>query len=277
MTTENGTRSTSSALKQDSQTLVRSCAALLARRDFTACRELSHQISRSDHNISVQLDQILIIVDVLAAAEHRISDTHLDWYSILRLSRADATNRDLVRQRFKALMYLLDPNKNKFPYADDALMLVREGWFVISDPASRAKFDREIENYKKAAAAVRPCSTAPNKGGAMSSFWTMCPYCWYLHEYERKYEDCTIRCGNCRKTFHGVAVKPPTPDMVVEGKEQYYCYQVSLPLRYDIGEGQNNNGRKRMRIKTVAKRVRMKRFIEANGDSEPDEEKEDGA
>ncbi|KAE9607873.1 putative DnaJ domain-containing protein [Lupinus albus] len=261
MATENGS-------KQDPQTLIRSCASFLACRDFNTCRQLAHCIPRSDPNIIVQVDQILTIVHVLSAAQRRVSDANLDWYSILRLRREDSANRDLVRQQFKNLMRLLNPNNNKFPFADDALMRVREGWFVISDPVRRASFDREIDEDKK-------------KG---TSFWTMCPYCWYLHEYERKYEDCTFRCGNCQKTFHGVEVKPPTKDMMVEGKEQYYCYQVSLPCRYPVDEniirdsnggiGLQSNGKKRMRMKTMARRVRMKGFIEENSDADTDVEQE---
>lgn len=278
-----------SGSKSEPETLISSCAGLLARRDFTGCQKFIQKIPRSDPNISLQVDQILTIAEVLSAARNRFSDSNLDWYSILQLRRReDAANRDLVRQQFKTLVRLLDPNKNKFPFAEDALMRVREAWFVISDPARRACFDREIGRK------MRSCSggDAPNEGGAVSSFWTMCPYCWYLHEYEKKYEGCSLRCGNCRKTFHGVAVKPPAPDMVVKGKEQYYCYEVSLPLRYPTGERRRfsfddvrervvvgdgrtefqSNGNKRMRIKTVANRVRMKGFIEANRDSDSDAE-----
>lgn len=244
------------------ESLLRPSLSLLTRRHFAACRETAHRLPRSDPTLSLQLDQILAVADVLAAASRR-PDHPLDWYSILRLRpSATADDRDLARQQFKTLVRLLDPNKNKFPFADEALMRVREAWFVLSDPARKARFDSEI----------REAATMT------ASFWTMCPYCWYLHEYERRYEDCTLRCANCKRTFHGAAVRPPPPESVVEGKEEYYCYHVSLPLRYPVGErcrfgdeGNNgvsdgNVGRKRLRIKTVANRVRMKRFVEVNGD-----------
>ncbi|XP_027347759.1 uncharacterized protein LOC113859142 [Abrus precatorius] len=254
-----------------------SCVTLLTRRAFSACHEMATRVPRSDPNIALQLDQILAIADVLSAAEHRHGiGHHRDWYSILQLRPDDAAaNRDLARQRFKTLVRLLDPNKNKFPLADDALMRVREAWFVLSDSARKDRFDREIRE-------------------AATSFWTMCPYCWYLHQYERKYEDCTLRCANCRRTFHGEAVRPPPPETVVEGKEQYYCYHVSFPLRYpvdeerlrfgsdyeDKGNGVNDNalsgGRKRLRIKTVANRVRMKGYVDGNSDSDLDADEKDG-
>ncbi|KAG4921432.1 hypothetical protein AAZX31_18G134300 [Glycine max] len=240
--------------------LLRSCLSLLTRRSFTACRESANQISRSDPTVSLHLDQILAVADVLTAAESRRGPSHPhDWYSVLRLHPGGADNRDLARQHFKTLVRLLDPNKNKLPFADEALMRVREAWCVISDPTRKARFDKEIEESARTA-----------------SFWTMCPYCWYLHEYERKYEDCTLRCSNCQRTFHGAAVPPPPLEAVVAGKEEYYCYHMSLPVRYPVGErcrfgGEGNGARKRMRVKTVANRMKMKRFVDANnGESDND-------
>ncbi|KAK7346053.1 hypothetical protein VNO80_20566 [Phaseolus coccineus] len=246
----------------DTLALLRPAISLLNRRSFTTCRDFTRKIARSDPNASLQIEQILAVADVLAAAERRHDP--LDWYSILRLSPGDAAaDRDLVRQQFKTLVRLLDPNKNKFPFADEALMRVREAWCVLSDPALKASFDSKVQD-------------------AASSFWTMCPYCWYLHEYQSCYEDCSLRCANCQKTFHGAAVKPPPPESVVAGKEEYYCYHVSLPLRYPVGErrsfGYEENGmRKRLRIKTVANRSRRKRFVHAHALSDSDaEEKDEG-
>ncbi|CAJ1940243.1 unnamed protein product [Sphenostylis stenocarpa] len=243
----------------DTLSLLRPSLSLLKRRSFTACRDFTLKITRSDANTSLQIDQILAVSDVLAAAERRHDP--LDWYSILRLSPGDAAaDRDLVRQQFKTLVRLLDPNKNKFPFADEALMRVREAWCVLSDPTLKASFDSTIQN-------------------ATSSFWTMCPYCWYLHEYLKCYEDCTLRCANCQKTFHGAAVKPPSPESLVAGKEEYYCYHMSLPLRYPIGErrsfGEENGMRKRLRVKTVANRTRMKGFVSAIVDSDSEGEEKD--
>ncbi|XP_061356784.1 uncharacterized protein LOC133301177 [Gastrolobium bilobum] len=255
--------------------VLRSCVALLSRRDFTSCRELVHRVPRSDPNISAQVDQILAIVDVLGAAEHRLNKNQLNWYSILKLTPGDPANhRYLARLQFKTLVRLLDPNKNKFPFAEEAQMRVREAWFVLSDPVRR---ERHILDVRGGSGTSQQPVQCPSNGDALNqsemSFWTMCPYCWYLHEYERKYEDCSLRCTNCKRTFHGVAVKPPAPETIVEGKDQYYCYHLSLPLRYPMGDHNfQGNGKKKMRIKTVANRVRMKGFIDPNSDSDLDAE-----
>lgn len=267
-TDNNGTPARSES-ESATDSLISPSLSLLKRRHFSACRDSAHSLPRSDPTVSLQLDRILAVAEVLAATSRR----PLNWYSILGLRPGDAADRDLVRQQFKTLVRLLDPNKNKLPFADEALMRVREAWFVLSDPARKERFDSEIRE-----------ATATATATATASFWTMCPYCWYLHEYEKKYEDCTLRCSNCKKTFHGAAVRPPSPESLVAGKEEYYCYHVSLPLRYPVGEqcrfGVNGEsvGRKRLRIKTVANRVRMKRFVEANGDedSEAEEENEVG-
>ncbi|KAK7317656.1 hypothetical protein RJT34_02076 [Clitoria ternatea] len=252
---------THKGVRYESDSILRSTLSHLTRRDFGACRASAHCLPRSDPNISLQLDQILAVADVLASAERCHGTHHLDWYSVLQLRPSNiAAERDLIRQQFKTLVRLLDPNKNKFPFADEALMRVREAWSVLSDPVQKDRFDRELS-------------------GATVSFWTLCPYCWYLHEYERKYEDCTLRCTNCQSTFHGAAVRPPPPETVLEGKEEYYCYHVSLPLRYPVDERRrfgisddgdllNGGGRKRLRVKTVANRVRMKGFVETNSDSD---------
>nr|AFK45312.1 unknown [Medicago truncatula] len=233
--------------------------AMLSRRLFNSCRKFIGRQPRSDANIDAQLDRILAVVDVLEASSLRLGSTrHPDYYSILRVKQSEAANRDLIRQQFKTLVRLLDPNKNKFPFADEALMRVREAWYVLSDPVRLEKLERQIRGDDVSAA----------------SFWTMCPYCWYLHEYERKYEDCSLRCANCKRTFHGTAVNPPDSESMVEGKEQYYCYHMSLPLRYPVeGGSQFELDGKKMRIKTVVNRVRAKAFApESESDPEFDPE-----
>ncbi|XP_021275055.1 uncharacterized protein LOC110409883 [Herrania umbratica] len=76
----------------------------------------------------------------------------------------------------------------------------------------------------------------PNKGPLESEnekgrFWTVCPYCYYMYEYEKKYEECCLLCQNCRKGFHGVAVAAPTESLLVKGKDGgYYSGYGFFPL-----------------------------------------------
>ncbi|PPD95112.1 hypothetical protein GOBAR_DD07884 [Gossypium barbadense] len=53
-------------------------------------------------------------------------------------------------------------------------------------------------------------------GNVKGSFWTACSYCYYKFEYEKKYEECRLRCRNCRKGFHAVVVSPPPEGLAVK-------------------------------------------------------------
>lgn len=65
-----------------------------------------------------------------------------------------------------------------------------------------------------------------------------------MYEYEKVYEEYCLRCQNCGRGFHGVAVNKPAKGVLVEegdGKEQYYCCWAYFPLGYGMGNGKNVN------------------------------------
>ncbi|XVF17347.1 hypothetical protein REPUB_Repub10bG0113100 [Reevesia pubescens] len=66
------------------------------------------------------------------------------------------------------------------------------------------------------------------------TFWTVCPYCYFMYEYEKEYEECCLLCQNCRKGFHGLAVAAPPPEgLLVKGKDgEYYSGYGFFPLGY---------------------------------------------
>ncbi|KAK1386258.1 hypothetical protein POM88_023993 [Heracleum sosnowskyi] len=55
-----------------------------------------------------------------------------------------------------------------------------------------------------------------------ASFWTACPYCYYMYEYAGIYEECTLRCQNCRKAFHAARIE--APPAVTDGEDAYSCW-----------------------------------------------------
>ncbi|XP_054809782.1 uncharacterized protein LOC129311481 [Prosopis cineraria] len=232
------------------------CTSLLRLRKFSRCREFALKIQRSDPDISDTVDRILAITDVHLAAERRL-DSHFDWYAILQLGRSDSGNHQLIRNQFKRLAQLLNPNRNEFASSDEAFVLVRDAWRVLSDPEKRAEYEQAIgdlvrqehckqssESKKEGFGVVPRNGRNVNVGKQKASFWTMCPYCWSLHEYEKIYEDCSLRCPKCRRVFQGIAVKPPTNDMLVKGKDQYYCYCAHVPLRYPPSQHSEVKGSK---------------------------------
>lgn len=92
--------------------------------------------------------------------------------------------------------------------------MVLKAWSVLSNPVEKAKFDDEL----------RRKMTGCSSGSGGGTFWTMCPYCYYVYEYDKVFEDCCLRCANerCRRVLHAVAIgAPPPPDVVEKG--HYWC------------------------------------------------------
>ncbi|KAE9620095.1 putative DnaJ domain-containing protein [Lupinus albus] len=169
-----------------SENLIAVCTTMLAYRRFSTCCDFATPIPRPDPSISASLDKIIAIANVLSAVERRLPNNLPDYYSILMLRREDAAHdRDLVTRQFKKLALLLDPTAaTKFPSSDEALTCVQEAWHVLSDSKRRDLYHAQI--------GYQPTN---------ATFWTACPYCWNLFEYETKYEDCTLLCQSCGKTF----------------------------------------------------------------------------
>ncbi|CAL5183225.1 unnamed protein product [Lathyrus oleraceus] len=61
------------------------------------------------------------------------------------------------------------------------------------------------------------------------SFWTACPYCYAMFEYPNVYQECTLRCQNCRKGFHAVVVRSP-PELSENGS--LFCSFGYIPLGF---------------------------------------------
>ncbi|XP_058727112.1 uncharacterized protein LOC131598540 [Vicia villosa] len=72
----------------------------------------------------------------------------------------------------------------------------------------------------------KPAETAETEVG---SFWTACPYCYAMFEYPNVYQECTLRCQNCRKGFHAVVVRSP-PELGEDGSK--FCSFGYIPLGF---------------------------------------------
>ncbi|XP_062154371.1 uncharacterized protein LOC133862557 [Alnus glutinosa] len=231
-------------------------AYFLTRRDLPNCRRYALEARNSDPKNSSVADQILAVADVLLAAERRLGNGLLDYFSILQVHRSDSENWELIWTQYEKLATLLNPTVNKFALSEDARVLVQDAWSVLSDPGKKTRYESEIDG--------------PEKKGTESeisteTFWTLCPYCYCMYEYEKIYEECCLRCQNCRRAFHGVAINVP-PKIVPVGEEKYHCGWVCFPLGYEKGaendgEGKNDGvqGNVQMRnVKTKAGRRVMK-------------------
>lgn len=197
-------------------TALRHCADLLSLRDFASCRihALAARNLDPHHPGPVQAHAIAEVL----AAEKRLRHGHRDWYAILQVETN--SQPEVVRARFTKLLHLLNPTRNKFPFCEEAAGLVITAWRILSDPAAKAKYDAEV--------------------ATPATFHTVCPYCYYIFEYEIVYKDHCLRCRSCRRAFHAAEVSAPLPKIVkVVGaggrlEEGYYCRLALFPLQFRL-------------------------------------------
>ncbi|GMI94123.1 hypothetical protein HRI_003081600 [Hibiscus trionum] len=78
----------------------------------------------------------------------------------------------------------------------------------------------------------------PEKENETVSFWTVCPYCYHMYEYESKYEECCLLCQHCGRGFHGLAVEAPPESFLANGNVRGYHLGYGLfPLGYSGDNG----------------------------------------
>jgi len=192
---------------------------LLQSRDLSGSRDFAILAQEAEPLLDGS-DQILAIVDVVVAAEKPIHNNHLDWYAILQVDRT-CQDLDLIKKQYRRLGLLLHPDKNPFSLADHAFKLVTDAWAVLSDPVQKALYDRDVAGSVESA-----------------SFWTACPYCYFLFEYPVDCEGRCLRCQNCERMFHGLSI--PSLPPLVPGQEAYYCNWGCLPMGFVFGTSGSN-------------------------------------
>ncbi|GAV59226.1 DnaJ domain-containing protein [Cephalotus follicularis] len=237
-------------IQPGSESLLSLSSHFLSLRDFANCRRYALLARTSYPNLAVP-DQILTVANVLLAAERRLPNNHMDWYSILQIPRP--ATRAVIKTQFIKLLFLSNPSKNQCPFAEEAYKLVCDAWSELSDPDKKTQYDIEINNACNEAnnenvnGYVPRKAEKPHESNDNGTFWTVCPYCYYMYQFEKVYEEHTLRCQNCRRAFHGVAVMAPsTHSVVVEGKEEkYYCGSGRFPLGFNRLGGDGNLGGKK--------------------------------
>ncbi|XP_047312799.1 uncharacterized protein LOC124916109 [Impatiens glandulifera] len=202
---------------------------LLLSRNFESSRRfaLDLQLQHSDPAIAVPASEIVAISEVMAASERRFGNGRLDWYAILGVPRY-SDNPQLVKTRFKEFYTLINPNINKFPFVQCAFDLVQDACKVLSDPDKKAAFDNALQIFESSGEDYECASD--------ETFWTICPYCYYVYEFHSIFKDCCLRCRNnkCMRGFTGVPLDSPPPADVAKSGE-YLC----LGFRPIEFEGEN--------------------------------------
>ncbi|KAA8530764.1 hypothetical protein F0562_005468 [Nyssa sinensis] len=229
---------------------LRASEYFLSNRNFDGCRKYALRAQEHDPNIA-RAAHLLAVADVLAASETHITNDQPDWYAILLVTRY-SEDLQLIRSQFENLNLRLNPIENKFAFAEDAFKLVHDAWAVLSNPSKKSRFDNELKIFESQSEpkqqkhhqghgeSQRTRSEGEMKGKCGSgdeTFWTICPYCYYMYEYPRVYEDCCLRCQNqnCERGYHAVVIPEPPPIEVVENGK-YWCLGF-FPLGFEGGEG----------------------------------------
>ncbi|XP_050213434.1 uncharacterized protein LOC126664873 [Mercurialis annua] len=239
---------------------------LLQSRDFNGTRDFA-VLAQETEPLLDGSDQILAVADVLLTSDKRINNHH-DWYSILQIDRR-SDDPDLIKKQYRRLALLLHPDKNKYPFSDQAFKLVADAWAVLSDSSKKSLYDNELGLFSRvdlsnsaklpvrrsqrppasavknhAEERVNPISSSVPQDRSqtmkLSSFWTACPYCFILYEYPRVYQDCCLRCQNCERAFHAALI--PSLPPLVQGKDAYYCCWGFFPLGFTF-DGEKNTAR----------------------------------
>ncbi|XAR72403.1 hypothetical protein NMG60_11019028 [Bertholletia excelsa] len=209
---------------------------LLAGRDLIGSKTFAIRARDSEPRLEAA-DQILAVVDTLIAGEKRINSQH-DWYAILQLARY-TRDSELIATQYRQLAFLLNPSRNHLAFADHAMKLVSDAWSVLSDPSRKFYYDNDLVLYSKLDLAMSPEeSEMPNNHDENSTFWTACPYCYHMYEYPGVYVDCSLRCQNCRRAFHGTKI--PAPPSIAEGKGAYFSCWGFFPVAVsNLGENKS--------------------------------------
>ncbi|KAL2495910.1 Chaperone DnaJ-domain superfamily protein [Forsythia ovata] len=119
---------------------------LLSKRDLMGSKSFATRARDSDQTL-LPADQILAVADTLLSGDRRIGNNLQDWYSILQVSPHQGRDSELVAPQYRRLALLLNPHKNKFPFADQAFRLVLDAWTVLSNPSKKSLFDKELAFY----------------------------------------------------------------------------------------------------------------------------------
>ncbi|VVB03805.1 unnamed protein product [Arabis nemorensis] len=211
---------------------------LLESRDLTGTKEFAI-LAQEAEPLLEGTDQILAVVDVLlaSASENRVKNQP-NWYRILQIEDP-ITDNDLIKKQYRRLALLLHPDKNRFPFADQAFRFVLDAWEVLSTPSKKSQFDRVLNlNFTKVDLndnQKRKKSAGAGISEKMATFWTACPYCYGLHEYPRVYQEYCIRCQLCQRAFHAASI-PQLPPLI-PGKDEYYCCWGFFPMGFVGGKG----------------------------------------
>ncbi|GMH23675.1 hypothetical protein Nepgr_025518 [Nepenthes gracilis] len=114
---------------------------------------------------------------------------------------------------------------------------------IQSQPTQPSEMQTSQENASEgnAGTATHSNENANNNNVDVPSFWTACPYCLYIYEYPEIYQDCPLRCQNCRRAFHAQQISNPPPISNKSGEDSSFCSWGFFPLGFSMRKWKNSN------------------------------------
>ncbi|XP_047309527.1 uncharacterized protein LOC124912937 [Impatiens glandulifera] len=218
---------------------------MFSESDLTGAR----RFAKKANSLFPDLDgvqSLISILDVYLCAERKVNG-ETDWYGILGVDpRAD---HDTIKKKYKNMVLILHPDKNKRVEANHAFGYIRESWKILSDEKSRESYDRKRRGTNQQQEVLVPSNGPDNgfsdvkvtianqrrAGGSdfTPTFWTVCDHCKKKIEYFRIYVNRNIRCSNCRQLFLAIeTAEPLDPSEAVDIKNQHsgHQYQEFTPI-----------------------------------------------
>jgi curved DNA-binding protein CbpA len=208
---------------------------LLSARDLVGCKRFAERALETDPLLP-GADELLAVADVLLAFQTTLPSGQPNPLAILQLPTGVNPDQAAVSRAFRRLALLLGPG-NTHPGREMALRLVNEAYAVLSDPSRRTP-PLASSNTPGTGNSSQPAAAAADP----PEFWTVCPFCCYVHQYPRDLVGRALKCPNesCRRGF--VAAEIPTAPTVVPGTEMYHCVWGFFPLGFPNAADLDGNG-----------------------------------
>ncbi|KAL5196624.1 hypothetical protein ABZP36_000136 [Zizania latifolia] len=191
---------------------------LLAARDLVGCKRLAERAVDAEPLLP-GADELLAVADVLLASQRLLPSGRPDPIAVLQLQPSPDPAE--VMRSYRRLANLLSSSSR--PGADAALRCVQEAFAHV--------FDSSIKHPPPARAPASGDASA-SASAAADAFWTACPYCCHVYQYQRALMGRALRCPNsgCRRAF--VAAEIPAAPPIVPGTDMYLCAWGFFPMGF---------------------------------------------
>ncbi|KAJ0239991.1 J domain-containing protein [Hirschfeldia incana] len=116
-----------------------------------------------------------------------------EWYKILKVE--PFSHIDTVKEQYRKLASVLNPDENPFMGCEEGFKLVNEAFEVLSDEVRRSEYDTKLR-IRIQGEIASACG-----GDETSTFSTVCSGCGLVNKFDRKYLGESLMCSSCKKSF----------------------------------------------------------------------------